>query len=203
MHVAEEAIEPEVNPTTDADTFEPEVVESLNREETHQAIFAMLFASDRPLSAGRIAEALGDADPDIVATLLSELKEEIDSSETPIELREIAGGYQLTTEARYAPFIRRLFQIKKSNKLTKAVLETLAIIAYRQPVTRPDVESIRGVSVSHAFSQLQERRLIKAVGVSDSPGRPRLYRTTEEFLVHFGIGHLNELPSIDEFQALR
>ncbi|MCH7908782.1 MAG: SMC-Scp complex subunit ScpB [Candidatus Hydrogenedentes bacterium] len=203
MHVAEEAIESEVNPTTDSDTFEPEPVESLNRDETRQAIFAMLFASDRPLSAGRIAEALGDADPDIVATMLSELKEEIDGGEAPIELREIAGGYQLTTEARYAPFIRRLFQIKKSNKLTKAVLETLAIIAYRQPVTRPDVESIRGVSVSHAFSQLQERRLIKAVGVSDTPGRPRLYRTTDEFLVHFGINHLNELPSIDELQTLR
>ena len=203
MHVAEEAIESEVNPTTDSDTFEPEPVESLNRDETRQAIFAMLFASDRPLSAGRIAEALGDADPDIVATMLSEVKEEIDGGEAPIELREIAGGYQLTTEARYAPFIRRLFQIKKSNKLTKAVLETLAIIAYRQPVTRPDVESIRGVSVSHAFSQLQERRLIKAVGVSDTPGRPRLYRTTDEFLVHFGINHLNELPSIDELQTLR
>ena len=203
MHVAEEAIESEVNPTTDSDTFEPEPVESLNRDETRQAIFAMLFASDRPLSAGRIAEALGDADPDIVATMLSELKEEIDGGEAPIELREIAGGYQLTTEARYAPFIRRLFQIKKSNKLTKAVLETLAIIAYRQPVTRPDVESIRGVSVSHAFSQLQERRLIKAVGVSDTPGWPRLYRTTDEFLVHFGINHLNELPSIDELQTLR
>ena len=203
MHVAEEAIEPEVNPTTDSDTFEPEPVESLNRDETRQAIFAMLFASDRPLSAGRIAEALGDADPDIVATMLSELKEEIDGGEAPIELREIAGGYQLTTEARYAPFIRRLFQIKKSNKLTKAVLETLAIIAYRQPVTRPDVESIRGVSVSHAFSQLQERRLIKAVGVSDTPGRPRLFRTTDEFLMHFGINHLNELPSIDELQTLR
>ena len=108
MHVAEEAIEPEVNPTTDSDTFEPEHVESLNRDETRQAIFAMLFASDRPLSAGRIAEALGDADPDIVATMLSELKEEIDGGEAPIELREIAGGYQLTTEARYAPFIRRL-----------------------------------------------------------------------------------------------
>ncbi|MCH7959415.1 MAG: SMC-Scp complex subunit ScpB [Candidatus Hydrogenedentes bacterium] len=203
MHVAEEAIEAEVNPTTDSDTFEPEHVESLDRDETRQAIFAMLFASDRPLSAGRIAEALGDADPDIVATMLSELKEEIDSGEAPIELREIAGGYQLTTEARYAPFIRRLFQIKKSNKLTKAVLETLAIIAYRQPVTRPDVESIRGVSVSHAFSQLQERHLIKAVGVSDTPGRPRLFRTTDEFLVHFGINHLNELPSIDELQTLR
>ena len=203
MHVAEEAIEAEVNPTTDSDTFEPEHVESLDRDETRQAIFAMLFASDRPLSAGRIAEALGDADPDIVATMLSELKEEIDGGEAPIELREIAGGYQLTTEARYAPFIRRLFQIKKSNKLTKAVLETLAIIAYRQPVTRPDVESIRGVSVSHAFSQLQERHLIKAVGVSDTPGRPRLFRTTDEFLVHFGINHLNELPSIDELQTLR
>lgn len=199
MHVAAENLDMDHEEHAQ-DDVDLEPVESLSREETRQAIYAMLFASDRPLSAGRIAEALGDIDPDIVATLLAELTAFVSEQDTPYELREIAGGYQLTTKGAYAPFIRRLFQIKKSNKLSKAVLETLAIIAYRQPVTRPDVESIRGVSVSHAFNQLQEKHLIKAVGVADAPGRPRLYRTTDEFLLHFGIKSLDEMPSIEELR---
>lgn len=188
----------------DSDELEP--VEMLGREETRQAIYAMLFTSDRPLSARRIAEALGDVDPEIVANLLEELREEINDEHQglhiPYELREIGGGYQFSTKPLFAPYIRRLFQIKKSKKLSKAVLETLAIIAYRQPVTRPDVESIRGVSVSYAFDQLQERRLIKAVGVAELPGRPRLYRTTDEFLLHFGLKSLKELPSIEELREM-
>ena len=179
-----------------AEDLEP--VEMLGREETRQAIYAMLFISDRPLSAGRISEALGDVDPEIVANLLAELHEEIAEQALPYVMREIAGGYQLTTKSEHGPYIRRLLQIKKSKKLSKAVLETLAIVAYRQPVTRPEVESIRGVSVAYAFDQLLERRLVKPVGVAELPGRPRLYRTTDEFLVHFGIKNLKELPSIEE-----
>jgi segregation and condensation protein B len=184
------------------ETEELEPVEMLSREETSRAIYAVLFASDRPLNIPRIAESLGDIDREIVENLLEELKEEIDNLDLPYKLREISGGYQLTTLSQYAPFIRRMLNIKKSSKLSKAVLETLAIIAYRQPVTRPDVESIRGVSVSHAFGQLQERNLIKAVGVADVPGRPRLYRTTDDFLDHFGIKNLKEMPSIEELQEM-
>lgn len=182
---------------------EPEPVESLSREETARAVYAMLFASDRPLNVNRIAEALGDSiDKDVVEVILEELGAHIEGEDMPYRLREISGGYQLTTLPEYAPYIRRMLDIKKSAKLSKAVLETLAIIAYRQPVTRPDVESIRGVSVSHAFNQLQERNLIKAVGVADVPGRPRLYRTTDDFLDHFGIKSLKEMPSIEELQEL-
>lgn len=184
------------------DEEELETVEMLSRDETSRAIYAMLFASDRPLSATRVAEALGDIDPMIVANLLEELREKIDTLDMPYTIREIAGGYQLTTRPEYAPYIRRLFQLKRKNKLSKVVLETLAIIAYRQPVTRPDVESIRGVSVSHAFGQLQERRLIKAVGVAELPGRPRLYRTTDEFLLHFGLNSLEDMPSIEELREM-
>lgn len=193
----EEARDEELEETED---IEP--VEMLSREETSNAIYAMLFASDRPLSATRLAEALGDIDPMIVASLLEELRERITEEKLPYTLREIAGGYQFTTDQEYAPFIRRLFQLKRKNKLSKVVLETLAIIAYRQPVTRSDVESIRGVSVSHAFGQLQDRRLIKAVGVAPVPGRPRLYRTTDEFLIHFGLNNLDEMPSMEELREM-
>ncbi len=177
--------------------------ETLGRDESKRALYALLFVSDRPLSANRLAEALGDADPDIAATLLEELREELNARpELPYTLREIAGGYQLVTRPDFAPFIRRLFQIKKSNRLSKALLETLAVIAYKQPVTRAEVEAIRGVSVSYAFEQLQEKRLIKIVGIADLPGRPKLYRTTDEFLVSFGLKSLKELPSLDELRTL-
>lgn len=195
--VPEEARDEELEETEDI-----ERVEMLSRDETSNAIYAMLFASDRPLSATRLAEALGDIDPMIVAGLLEELRERITEEKLPYTLREIAGGYQFTTDQEYAPFIRRLFQLKRKNKLSKVVLETLAIIAYRQPVTRSDVESIRGVSVSHAFGQLQDRRLIKAVGVAPVPGRPRLYRTTDEFLIHFGLNNLDEMPSMEELREM-
>ncbi len=196
---AEEAAEDVSEETSDV---ELEPVESLSREDSRRAIYAMLFASDRPLNAGRIAEALGDTDKEVVENFLQELQEDIENQDLPYVLREIAGGYQLAAKAEYGPFIRRLFQIKKSNKLSKAVLETLAIIAYRQPVTRPDVESIRGVSVSYAFNQLQERGLIKAAGVAELPGRPRIYRTTEAFLDHFGLKSLKELPTTEELREM-
>ncbi len=185
------------------DNEELEPVESLSREDSRRALYAMLFASDRPLSASRLAEALGDTDAEMTATLLDELRSELDRGTQPFVLREIGGGYQLSTLPEYAPYIRRLFQIKKRNRLSKAVLETLAIIAFKQPVTRADVEAIRGVSVSHAFQVLEEKRLIKVSGVAEAPGRPKLYRTTDEFLIHFGLKSLKELPSVAELRELR
>jgi len=179
-----------------------EPVEMLGRDEMRQAIYCLLFVSDRPLSVGRIAEALGEIDPEVVVNLLEELEEELGAGTQPFTLKEIAGGYQLVSRSEYAPFIRRLFAIKKSRRLSKAILETLAIIAYKQPVTRADVEAIRGVSVSHAFENLLEKRLIKVAGVAEVPGRPKLYRTTDEFLVHFGIKNLKELPSIEELREM-
>jgi segregation and condensation protein B len=181
--------------------FEP--VESLGREESRQVLYALLFVSDRPVSAVRLSEALGDMDSEIVAALLEELREELNArNEIPYELHEIAGGYQLVTKPQFAPYIRRLFQVKKSNRLSKALLETLAVIAYKQPVTRAEVEAIRGVSVSYAFEQLQEKRLIKISGIAELPGRPKLYKTTDEFLVSFGLKSLKELPSLDELRTL-
>lgn len=188
----------EVDESMDAELDEP--VESLGREESRGVLHALLFVSDRPLSSDRLAEAMGDVDREVVTTLLEELREELEAQNAPYLLREIAGGYQLTTKGEYAPYIRRLLQIKKSNRLSRAVLETLAIIAYKQPTTRSEVEAVRGVSVSHAFDILLEKRLIKVAGVAEVPGRPRLYRTTEEFLVHFGIKSLKELPSIEELR---
>jgi len=179
-----------------------EPIESLGREDTLQALHALLFASDRPVSADRLAESLGDVDKDVVVTLLEELRESVESQGLPYTLRELAGGYQFTTSAEFAPYIRRLLQIKRKNRLTKSVLETLAIVAYKQPVTRAEVEAVRGVSVSHAFEVLQEKRLVKVVGVAEAPGRPKIYRTTDEFLLHFGLKSLKDLPSVEELREM-
>ncbi len=179
-------------------------VESLGREESKRILYALLFVSDRPLSASRLSEAFGDAEKEVVENLLKELTKEINSQEaSPYQLQEIGGGYQLVTKPTFAPYIRRLFQIKRSKRLSKAVLETLAIVAYKQPVTRAEVEAIRGVSVAHAFDQLLERRLIKITGTADTPGRPKLHRTSEEFLVQFGLKSLKELPTLEEVQEGR
>lgn len=181
--------------------FEP--AETLGRDESLQALYALLFVSDRPMSPARLGEALGDMDAEIVETLLGELTEQINKNSTvPFRLQEIGGGYQLLSKEQYAPYVRKLYQIKKSKRLSKAILETLAIIAYKQPTTRAEVESIRGVSVSHAFEQLQERRMIKITGVADLPGRPKLYRTTDEFLVQFGLKSLKELPTLEEVREM-
>lgn len=190
--------EADVTELEEADELEP--VETLGREDTRQALHALLFVSDRPMSAQRLAEALGDMDPLVVANLLEELGQDLETQGAPYVLREIAGGYQLTTKPCFAPYVRRLLQIKKKNRLSRAVLETLAIIAYKQPTTRAEVEAIRGVSVSYAFETLLERRLIRVAGVAELPGRPKLYRTTDEFLVHFGVKSLKELPSVEELR---
>jgi segregation and condensation protein B len=201
----ENQVEPSDDNEIDGEGEELTPFETMGREESRQTLYALLFASDRPMSATRLAEAISeDMDPEIVAMMLEELQEEINGKdELPYTVKEIGGGFQLLTKAAYAPYIRRLFQIKKSKRLSKAVLETLAIIAYKQPTTRAEVEAVRGVSVSHAFEQLQERRLIKVSGVADLPGRPKLYKTTEDFLLQFGLGSLKELPTLEELQEVR
>lgn len=191
----------ELNDIDGADDLEQ--VETLGREESRQTLYALLFASDKPMSPQRLAEALGDVDPDVVAMLLDELREELEREEQlPFTLHQLGGGYQLLTKPQFAPYIRRLYQLKKSKRLSKALLETLAIIAYKQPVTRAEVEAVRGVSVSHAFDQLLERRFIKVSGIADLPGRPKQYRTTDEFLLQFGLDSLKDLPSLDHLHDM-
>lgn len=176
---------------------------SLDRDQTKQAMHALLFVSDKPISANRIAEILGDIDSEIVKSLLEELKTEINNNNLPYILKEIAGGYQLLVRPLFAPFVRKLLQTKKTRRMSPALLETLAIIAYKQPITRIEVEAIRGVSVAHAFEQLQERNLIRVCGVSELPGRPKLYRTTDEFLSMFGLNSLQDLPNVEELKEYR
>jgi len=158
---------------------------------------ALLFASGDPLSADKLARILGIDEQNIVE-LISEMCIEMQQLQRGLTIVEVAGGYQLCTKAELSIFVDQLGCIQ-DGRLTTAAMETLAIIAFRQPVTRQDIEQIRGVNVDKIVGQLVDRRLVKEMGRKETPGRPILYGTTTEFLQSFGLKNLNELPDISRF----
>ncbi|MGE5731059.1 MAG: SMC-Scp complex subunit ScpB [Gemmatimonas sp.] len=165
---------------------------------------AALFASGRPIAT----EELAVLDPDVsraeLQAALDELRERYDVDGHGVELLEIAGGWQILTRAEYTEAIERAQLAARPARLSGAALETLAIIAYRQPISRSEIEEIRGVAVGSVLKSLHERGLIDVVGRAEGLGRPLLYGTTPVFLEHFALRHLEELPRADELAiALR
>jgi|SRR5689334_8838762 len=165
------------------------------------ALEALLFSSDQPLSLSLLAESL-DAPPDEVAEGLHRLGESYAAREAGVELREIAGGWLLVTTPAQSEWVARLLRGKKRMRLSRPALETMAIIAYKQPVTKSEVEAIRGVDSSAVLATLLERSLVTIRGRSKVVGRPLLYGTTQEFLDYFGLRDLAELPRPEELRAL-
>jgi len=165
------------------------------------AIEALLFSSDQPLPLTLLAESL-DAPEALVEAGLRSLGEEYAARGAGVELREIAGGWMLVTTAEHNEWVARLLRGKKKMRLSRAALETLAIIAYKQPVTKAEVEAIRGVDSSAVLATLLERSLVTIRGRSKVVGRPLLYGTTAEFLDYFGLRDLTELPRPEELRAL-
>jgi segregation and condensation protein B len=165
------------------------------------AIEALLFSSDQPLPLSLICESL-ELPPDEVAAALHALGEAYTNRSSGIELREIAGGWLLVTTAEQSEWVGRLLRGKKKMRLSRAALETLAIIAYKQPVTKSEVEAIRGVDSTGVLATLLERNLVTIRGRSKTMGRPLLYGTTPEFLDYFGLKDLTELPRPEELRAL-
>ena len=164
--------------------------------EIQAALEALLFASDAPLELARIAEVL-ELDPGEVRAALDALRAACDQPGRGLSVAEVAGGYRLVTRAELAPVLLRLQRLRLKSRLSRAALETLAIIAYRQPISRPEIEQLRGVSADAVATHLLERRLIRVVGRKNTPGRPILYGTTREFLEHFGLRDLGELPPFE------
>ena len=160
----------------------------------HQIVEAVLFASYAPLTADEIARADEMLDEDQVEEALRFLRAEYDDAARAFQLHELAEGYQILTRPEYAPYLERFDNVPKSSRLSGPALETLAIIAYRQPIGRLEVEYIRGVNASGVIRTLQDRRLIDVVGRAEGLGRPLLYGTTRFFLEHFGFGSLEDLP---------
>ncbi|HEY6880587.1 MAG TPA: SMC-Scp complex subunit ScpB, partial [Polyangiales bacterium] len=170
----------------------------LRPEDLKGALEALILVSDKPIAAIRLAR-LTSQDVGTVRLALAELQQ--DYVGKGISLDEIAGGFQFRTAVRFAPFVRMLVQ-QKPTKLSRAQLEALSIIAYRQPVTRPEIDDVRGVDSGSALKTLLERNLIKIIGKKEEAGRPMLYGTTVDFLELFGLKNLRDLPTLREFAEL-
>ncbi len=163
---------------------------------------AVLFASDAPLTAEEIARADESLDEDQVEAALELLKAEYDETGRSFQVVELAEGHQLLTRAEFAPYLERFDNVPRPSRLSGPSLETLAIIAYRQPIGRLEIEYVRGVGASGVIRTLQERHLIDIVGRSEGLGRPLLYGTTRHFLEHFGFRSLEELPRPEELSIV-
>jgi segregation and condensation protein B len=168
---------------------------------------SLLFVSTEPLVLDQLDRVLmlqGQEleDKERVLAMMQKLQEEYRESGRGLQLVEVAGGYQLTTRPENAPWIKQLHAVRTASKLSRPALETLAIVTYRQPVTTPEIEAIRGVDCSGVLKTLLERRLIKIVGRKEAVGKPMLYGTTQEFLQHFGLRDLSELPPLKDLEEV-
>jgi len=172
---------------------------------------ALLFATDEPLPLNQVVELLGSLDEterprkiseEILLQFIDELNAAYEQAGRAFRVVKVAGGYQFATIPRFAVLLGKLVKERARRKLTQAALESLAVIAYKQPVTKPEIEAIRGVNADYVVRSLLERDLITIVGRSASPGRPLLYGTTRQFLKHFGLNDLSELPKPREIDEL-
>ena len=162
---------------------------------------ALIFVSDEPLSAKAIAEVLKE-DKEVINDTLAALAQEFNSRNGGLHLREVAGGWQFATRPEFHEHVRAFLKTRPSAKLTIASLETLAVIAYRQPVTVPEILEIRGVQSPSSIKTLLDKKLIVAKGRKDTIGHPMMYGTSKEFLLQFGLKDLSELPSVEDFHDL-
>jgi len=174
----------------------------LEDQQLKSAIEALLFVAGNPLSLEKLTGVLEGPAPEQVEAQLGALRNEYEDRGAGIMLVEVAGGYQLATRPEQASWIRKFKAVKVSAKLSKPALETLAIVAYRQPITRTEIEAVRGVNIGGIMRNLMERRLVKIVGKKDVPGKPMMYGTSQEFLQYFGLKDLSSLPTLKEFQEL-
>ncbi len=189
----EEGIRVEVQKINEGEPLEP--------ARAKQVIEALLFASSRSLPVADIRRIV-KLSPKEIETIIDEIRADFEQQGRSFEVIEIAGGYEIATRKEFAPWIFKIELQKKAKQVTQSALETLAILAYKQPITRAEIEDIRGVDVSGVVNTLVERGLIKIVGKKEVPGRPFLYGTTEKFLEHFGLGKIEELPDIGEIKTL-
>jgi len=166
-----------------------------------QIVEATLFASQAPLTVHELARADEALTPDRVSEALEELRRRYDDEEHAFQVYQLGDGYQILTRPEYAPYLERFDSVPRSPHLSDAALETLAIIAYRQPIGRVEVEEVRGVSSASVLNTLQEWDLIEVVGRGEGLGRPLLYGTTQQFLDHFGFQDLSDLPATEDISV--
>lgn len=194
--VAAESSTVEAPETGDSETYKVQ-----NETERIAVIEALIYVSEEPLSAKTVAEVLKE-DREVVEKDLKELEREFNARNGGLQLREVAGGWQFATRPQYHEHVRAFLKSRPSAKLSIASLETLAVIAYKQPVTVPEILEIRGVQSPSSIKTLLDKKLIVAKGRKDTVGRPMMYGTSKEFLMQFGLKDLTELPSVEDFQDL-
>jgi segregation and condensation protein B len=170
--------------------------------ELKSALEAIIYAADEPATLDQLASVLGE-EKHVVRAALDELVPSFASDERGVEIRAVAGGYRVYTKPQHHDLVRRFIKsLRPPLRLTMPALETLAVIAYKQPVTQPEIQEIRGVNCAGVIETLLEKRLITTAGRKQVIGRPILYRTSKDFLMRFGLGDVDELPSLKEFEAL-
>jgi segregation and condensation protein B len=163
---------------------------------------SLLFVSEVPISVKKAVSTLKDTNAAEVQQAFATLTEEINAMDRSFQIVQVAEGFQIVTRPEYHRWAKDLYKIISKTRLSKPSLEALAIIAYKQPVTRAEVEAIRGVDVSNMIQTLLEKRMVRILGRAETPGRPLLYGTTNEFLIHFGLKDLSDLPKVSEIQEL-
>ena len=171
----------------------------LPAQEIRAVLEALIFTSPQPLTAKQIGQVLGGVPKPAWKEALEELKRDYAREGRGLQLVEVAGGHQITTRPEYNDWIQELLDPKAPTRLSIQALETLAVIAYKQPVTLPEIIDLRGVRSAGVIKTLLEKRLIRITGRKEVVGRPMLYGTTKQFLLHFGLRDLSELPRIEEF----
>ena len=176
--------------------------EAIDARELKAILEAVLFVSPEPMSVARLMSIVGTASKAEVVQALGILTHDLDQDGRGIQLVQVAGGYRLVTKQEYGPWLKRMDKAKAAQKLSRSALESLAIIAYKQPLVRSEIEEIRGVETSGVLRTLCERKLVRIVGRKDVPGRPIMYGTTKFFLEHFGLQDLSQLPPLREFKEL-
>lgn len=177
-------------------------VQAIAERELRGILESLLFVSPDPLSIQRLLAVIGDVSKAEIVRALQGLGQDLEQEGRGVRLAEIAGGYRLVTKQEYASWIKRLDKAKSAAKLSRSALESLAIIAYKQPIVKSEIEEIRGVETSGVVRTLLERKLVRIVGRKEVPGRPIMYGTTKFFLEHFGLNDLSQLPPLREFKEL-
>ena len=180
-------------------TDQPEEAPVLPPQEVRAIVEALIFASPQPVTPQDIAQVLQGVPREAWQGALTELKDDYARDGRGLQLAEVAGGWQITTRPEYNDWVRELLDPKAPSRLSIQALETLAVIAYKQPVTLPEIIELRGVKSGGVLKTLLEKRLIRIVGRKEVVGRPLLYATTKQFLMQFGLKDLGELPKIEEF----
>lgn len=171
-------------------------------ENVKAVIEALLFSAENPITLEQLKDVLDGYQTDALRRMVEEIKSDYANNNRGMRISEVAGGFQMVTASNFAPFLKKFYKARRAERLSKPALETLAIVAYKQPVTKSEIESLRNVNLDGVIGHLLHKNLIRTAGRRKAPGRPFVYGTTRQFLEYFGLKSLEELPKIESLAIL-